>query len=565
VSESFAISQGTQTIAFTPPGAQVFTPGGTVTLNASASSGLAVGFTSTTTGVCTTSGTNGATVTFVSAGSCAITASQAGDANYAAAEVSESFAISQGTQTITFTPPAAQVFTPGGTVTLNASASSGLPVSFTSTTTGVCTTSGTNGATVSFVAVGTCAITARQAGDANYDPAEDVERSFDIGQDSQTIIFPDPVQTNFVPGQQVALTATASSGLPVQFSSLTQDACTVTTDGLASFVKPGACIIAADQPGNATFAPAARVSKTLNIGGVNPAVEVELITKMQAARARALVLTQPDLAPLLDASSEDSTALSLSSKGSEFDLIRTGGPLWSRLSGSITEQTNGAREHYVQLSFGTHITAGAQSILGVMATFDSIRISDPAGQAEGTGWLIGPYFVTRLGTSDAILELRSLTGLTDDRIAQEGVPFSSFEGKRSLLMAKLSGTVAVDDSLTLSPSMSLASVDQASAAYLAFGGTPIPSVNTSYRQAALNLNLKHVSTNSYGLLTVTGGLGLFMDDVSGVGDGQGITYAFGLAQQIGDDTNISIDVLGQRDVVNDANMIGLSLTFESRF
>jgi hypothetical protein len=286
---------------------------------------------------------------------------------------------------------------------------------------------------------------------------------------------------------------------------------------------------------------------------------------MQAARARALVLTQPDLAPLLDASSEDSTALSLSSKGSEFDLIRKGGPLWSRLSGSITEQTNGAREHYVQLSFGTHIPAGAQSILGVMATFDSIRISDPAGQAEGTGWLIGPYFVTRLGTSDAILELRSLTGLTDDRIAQEGVPFSSFEGKRSLLMAKLSGSVAVDDSLTLSPSMSLASVDQASAAYFAFGGTPIPSVNTSYRQAALNLNLKHVSTNTYGLLTVTGGLGLFMDDVSGVEDGQGITYAFGLAQQIGDDTSISIDVLGQRDLVNDANMIGLSLTFESRF
>jgi hypothetical protein len=111
----------------------------------------------------------------------------------------------------------------------------------------------------------------------------------------------------------------------------------------------------------------------------------------------------------------------------------------------------------------------------------------------------------------------------------------------------------------------LASVEQASAAYLAFGGTPIPSVNTSYRQASLNLNLRHASTNTYGLVTVTGGLGFFMDDVSGVGDGQGITYAFGLAQQIGADTSISIDVLGQRDLVNDANMIGLSLTFESRF
>jgi hypothetical protein len=480
--------------------------------------------------------------------------------------VTESFDIGPAAQLIAFTAPGPQVFVPGGTVELMATGgASGLPVTFSTKTEAVCTTGGTNGARVTFVSVGTCAITASQAGNASYAAAADVTESFAIGQASQTITFPDPVQTRFVPGDQITLTATASSGLPVQFTSLTTNACTATTDGTVRFVDRGACTVAADQPGDATFAAAARVTKTLNVEGVDPVLEVELITKMQAARASALVLNQPDLSVLLDPAPDDATALSFSSKGGQINLLRVGGPVWLRLSGSITEQARGARDHYVQLSLGSHVATGPQSILGIMATFDSIRLSDPTGQAEGTGWLIGPYFVTRLGASDVIFEVRALTGMTDDRVAQVGAPFSSVEGKRSLLMAKLSGTFEVEEHLTLSPSMSLASVNQASSSYLAFGGTPIPGVSTSYRQASLGLDLKHNTVNLYGPLTTTGSLGWFMSEASRIGSGQGITYSFGLAQKVGDNTDLSFELSGQRDFENDMTTNGLSVRFESRF
>jgi hypothetical protein len=52
------------------------------THRATASSGLAVSFASTTTPVCTVAGN---TVTIVAGGACSITASQAGNANYGAA------------------------------------------------------------------------------------------------------------------------------------------------------------------------------------------------------------------------------------------------------------------------------------------------------------------------------------------------------------------------------------------------------------------------------------------------------------------------------------------------
>jgi hypothetical protein len=79
-----------QTISFASPGALVV--GTAATLTASADSGLAVAFASTTTGVCTLSGN---LLTLVTAGTCTVTASQDGNSSFAAApSVSRNFVVS---------------------------------------------------------------------------------------------------------------------------------------------------------------------------------------------------------------------------------------------------------------------------------------------------------------------------------------------------------------------------------------------------------------------------------------------------------------------------------------
>ncbi|MBI4957968.1 MAG: chitobiase/beta-hexosaminidase C-terminal domain-containing protein, partial [Desulfovibrio sp.] len=82
----------------------------------------------------------------------------------------------KGSQTITFgTAPAVVV---GGTGAVSATGgASGNVVTFTSTTTGVCTVSG---ATVTGVTAGTCTIAADQAGNANYNAATQVTQSFTV-------------------------------------------------------------------------------------------------------------------------------------------------------------------------------------------------------------------------------------------------------------------------------------------------------------------------------------------------------------------------------------------------
>jgi hypothetical protein len=62
------------------------------------------------------------------------------------------------------------------------------------------------------------------------------------------------------------VTATASSGLAVNYSSMDTDVCTVdSSSGLVEAHTPGTCIIAANQSGNTTYAPAPQVTQSIPV------------------------------------------------------------------------------------------------------------------------------------------------------------------------------------------------------------------------------------------------------------------------------------------------------------
>jgi hypothetical protein len=164
------IAQATQTITdfVAIPDNPVFAPGGTFEVSASGGdSGNPVTFASTT-GTCTITGS---TVTMLSGGTCTLTADQAGNEDYSPApQAVLDVLVAAAAQTISFgsIPDISLELSP---VTVEATASSGLPVSLGSTTPITCEVSGTGPFTVSLLAVGICTLDATQAGDASYLPA----------------------------------------------------------------------------------------------------------------------------------------------------------------------------------------------------------------------------------------------------------------------------------------------------------------------------------------------------------------------------------------------------------
>jgi hypothetical protein len=248
---SLTVNKAAQTITFAAPPATTLVTG-SITLSPAptASSGLPVTIVSDTSAVCTVSGD---TVTLVAVGNCGLKATQGGNADYYGATAAyQHFKVTLAVQAITFANPGTQSY--GTPLTLIATASSGLAVSYTSTTTPVCTVSGN---TASFVEPGSCTIKATQTGNADYAAATAVSQSFTVYRATQTITLPAIPATSLSAGT-VTLTATASSGLPVSYSSSTTSVCTV-SGTTVTLVAVGNCGLKATQSGNADYyaAPAA--------------------------------------------------------------------------------------------------------------------------------------------------------------------------------------------------------------------------------------------------------------------------------------------------------------------
>ena len=145
-------------------------------LTGSASSGLAVSYSSSNTGVATVSGS---VVTIVGAGSTTITASQAGNSSYnAATSVSQALTVNKVGQAISFTTLPAKTYGDSA-FALNGSSTSGLSVSYSSSNPSVATVSGN---TVTILAAGTATITATQSGNSNYNAASSVSQNLSVSQ-----------------------------------------------------------------------------------------------------------------------------------------------------------------------------------------------------------------------------------------------------------------------------------------------------------------------------------------------------------------------------------------------
>lgn len=177
VVETVAATKADQTITFGSLQAATYKEPDFQFAPAFASSNLDVVYTAS--GQCAV---NGTTVHVTGGGSCTITASQPGDANYnAAPPVSQSFAIAKASQQITFgdlndRPLGAPDFR------VHATSDSKLPVSFTAK--GACKVTG---ARVHLTRVGTCTITASQPGNADYKAAKRQSQSFDVQKPACTV------------------------------------------------------------------------------------------------------------------------------------------------------------------------------------------------------------------------------------------------------------------------------------------------------------------------------------------------------------------------------------------
>ena len=210
---TITVSPAANTVTVTTPGSQAMTVGAAASLQITATDsasgqtltysatglppGLSISSSGLISGTPTTAGTYSVTVT-------------ATDTTGASGSAAFTITVSPAPQVISFTAPATG--TVGKSATLTATGGgSGNPVVFTVDTSsgaGVCNVSGTNGATVTYTAAGSCVIDANQAGNADYTAAPQVTATITVDQAPAFVMDSPPLTA--VAGQAYDYTFEAS-------------------------------------------------------------------------------------------------------------------------------------------------------------------------------------------------------------------------------------------------------------------------------------------------------------------------------------------------------------------
>jgi hypothetical protein len=169
------ISKDPQTINFTQPAAMTRASGDETLTATSLASLSPIVFTSNTLSFCeiVTQGQS-SKVRTVAPGTCSITASHAGNANFAAGATTRTFVISKKTQTINNFPQPINMKLADADQVLTATASSGLTTTLTSKTPSICSVVNRK---IHPIAPGYCNIVANQSGNTDTEAAPEVLRN----------------------------------------------------------------------------------------------------------------------------------------------------------------------------------------------------------------------------------------------------------------------------------------------------------------------------------------------------------------------------------------------------
>ncbi|GAB1451574.1 hypothetical protein MASR2M47_16300 [Draconibacterium sp.] len=205
-------------------------------------------------------------------GTVTLFANQAGNSNYnAAAQGSRFFDVTKSNQNISFPNINDINYHNGLALNLEATATSGLPITYT-VNSGPATVSGS---TLNINGIGEVTVMASQPGDASFNAAPGIVKTFNVLKGTQTITI--TVQAGALT-TSTQITGTSTSGLPVTLTLGSGSAATGLVDSgsgyytLTGIGGSGNIHIVGNQAGNANFAQAAQLIQTITIGKTNQTI-----------------------------------------------------------------------------------------------------------------------------------------------------------------------------------------------------------------------------------------------------------------------------------------------------
>ena len=439
---SLTVAQGTQTIAFgTLPNTSLLAS--PLTLTATASSGLAVSFTSQTTPVCTVSGT---TLTLHQPGTCTVQADQAGNGSYSAApSVVQSFTVTPSPLIVASSGATGLIV--GSTFSQTNAASGGIaPYAYVLNAGALPPGTSLNAATG--IVSGTPTVAGSFSYQISVTDSQPVTAlgpivTITMAKGNQSIAFTSSAPSSAAVGGSYTVAATATSGLAVSYSlNATSTGCAL-AGTTVTFVGPGTCRIDADQAGDANWNAAAQAQQTFTVapaGAVSVALSYAPSTATVGTSGQlTITFTNPN------AIATPGFITSLHSNSNVFTrLPGVGGSCG--VSAGNTSAPSGAQLDFVniQIPSGTcTVTVPYQASGAGLASFNVDGFA-PAGYPSSPGAVSAAIAVT-----PSVTAISPGSGPPSQVVTLTGTGFSTTPGNNTVQFGSAAGTVTAASATSL--------------------------------------------------------------------------------------------------------------------
>jgi hypothetical protein len=239
-------------------------------------------------------------------------------------------------------------------------------------------------------------------------------------------------------------------------------------------------------------------SNTLRIGNRIVDITQEQIAGFMLTRANNLASNQPGLTRFLMGEGCGNFNLSATNGSGSVSGCVTRGNTWAEITSAWSGDGS-----YTLGTLGAHASLNPNLLVGGMVQFD--YADDPANNASGKGYMVGPYFVAKLPEQPLYFEGRLLYGQTDNEISPLGTYTDSFETERWLAQLRATGEYKLRNT-TLMPLLDVTYTEDNQRAYTDSLGNTIPSQAVDLMQVSAGLDFSTPIPVQMGNLELTGGI-----------------------------------------------------------
>jgi hypothetical protein len=266
---------------------------------------------------------------------------------------------------------------------------------------------------------------------------------------------------------------------------------------------------AEDAAGNESTA-----SNTLVIADFTVEETQTTIASFMYDRVNQLVLNQPNLTRFLRGATGGTLNANVTRGRGSFDLETDAERnVWFQLQGTWSN-TNTRDSTYIFGAVGGHIKARENLLLGAMLQFDDQSQGDGTASAEGTGWLVGPYFVTKLPDQPLYFEGRLLYGQSSNSVSAFGTYEDDFDTARFLAQVQVTGEYNYGRNV-FSPYLNVTHTEDKQGSYTDTLGNDISEQSVTLQQIAFGLDASRLVPLQNAELEWSGGLAGAWSSTSG--------------------------------------------------